>query len=99
MLCLQSNVLISNWLEERELRRTQLKQLLSNKTGGTLKLDAFNRKMATALQEVELTKITEDDGFSHFGDVSGKTCVRARICMGFQTGIHARHMLFAHDCR
>jgi hypothetical protein len=36
----QSSVLIGNWDEERELRRTQLKDLLSKKSSGTLKLDA-----------------------------------------------------------
>lgn len=35
----QSTCLIGNWMEERELRRSQLKALLASKTTGTLKLD------------------------------------------------------------
>uniref|UniRef100_A0A7S0X1Q8 Uncharacterized protein n=1 Tax=Chlamydomonas leiostraca TaxID=1034604 RepID=A0A7S0X1Q8_9CHLO len=63
-----STVLIGNWLEERELRRSALKDLVSKKTTGTLRLDRFHTKMSTALQEVELSK-TQDDPFAHFGDV------------------------------
>eukprot|EP00199_Chlamydomonas_sp_CCMP681_P002151 CAMPEP_0119111138 /NCGR_PEP_ID=MMETSP1180-20130426/34119_1 /TAXON_ID=3052 ORGANISM="Chlamydomonas cf sp, Strain CCMP681" /NCGR_SAMPLE_ID=MMETSP1180 /ASSEMBLY_ACC=CAM_ASM_000741 /LENGTH=424 /DNA_ID=CAMNT_0007097937 /DNA_START=15 /DNA_END=1289 /DNA_ORIENTATION=+ len=64
----QAGTLVSNWMEERELRRTQLKQLLHNKMGGTLRLDSFNSQMSKALQEVELTKVMDDD-YVHFGDV------------------------------
>lgn len=32
--------LIGNWSEDRELQRTLLKQLLANKSTGTLKLDS-----------------------------------------------------------
>mmetsp|Transcript_17107 Transcript_17107/g.36945 ORF Transcript_17107/g.36945 Transcript_17107/m.36945 type:complete len:401 (-) Transcript_17107:72-1274(-) len=64
----QATTLIGGWYEERELRRSILKDLLAKKTTGTLRLDAYHQKMATALAEVELTKVA-DDGYVHFGDV------------------------------
>ncbi|GIL84233.1 hypothetical protein Vretimale_15863 [Volvox reticuliferus] len=60
--------LIGNWAEDRELQRTILKDLLSRNGTGTLKLDAFRQRMASALAEVELTRVA-DDPYLHFGDV------------------------------
>lgn len=64
----QSTTLIGNWNEERELRRSILKDLLCKKTTGTLRLDAYHERMSVALQEVDLTK-TRDDEYVHFGDI------------------------------
>lgn len=37
---LQSGTCLGNWAEERELRRTILKDMMAKKTMGTLRLDA-----------------------------------------------------------
>ncbi|EFJ51617.1 hypothetical protein VOLCADRAFT_87820 [Volvox carteri f. nagariensis] len=60
--------LIGNWAEDRELQRTILKDLLSRKGTGTLKLDAFRSRMSCALSEVALTRVA-DDPYLHLGDV------------------------------
>ncbi|GAX80724.1 hypothetical protein CEUSTIGMA_g8159.t1 [Chlamydomonas eustigma] len=64
----QATSLIGNWLEERELRRSILKECLAKKSSGSLRLDAYHQRMATALAEVELTKVA-DAPYVHCGDV------------------------------
>lgn len=62
------NVLIGNWSEETELKRTVLKDFLQRKEQGTLQIDRFSERMGIALREVELTKAANDH-FVHFGDL------------------------------
>ncbi|KAF5831151.1 flagellar associated protein [Dunaliella salina] len=62
-----ASTLIGNWMEERDLRRTVLQDVVSRKCTATLRLDAFAQRMSAALQEVELTKAA-DDPFVHYGD-------------------------------
>lgn len=64
----QATSLIGNWVEEKELRRSILKDCLGKKSTGSLRLDAYHQRMATALSEVELTKVS-DDPYVHCGDV------------------------------
>jgi hypothetical protein len=64
----QQTTFVGNWQEERELRRSLLKDILSKKLSTSTRLDAYHQRMSTALAEVELTKIA-DDPFVHFGDL------------------------------
>lgn len=64
----QATTLIGNWSEEREVQRAILRDMLAAKTGGTTKIDGHHGRMALALNEVELSKVADDD-LIHFGDV------------------------------
>eukprot|EP00798_Chlamydomonas_sp_ICE-L_P018594 gene18594-25106_t len=64
----QSSTLVGNWNEEREMRRSMMKDLLAKRGSGTMKLDAFGQRMSVALADLELTKMA-DDPYVHFGDI------------------------------
>ncbi|MEW5306868.1 MAG: hypothetical protein WDW36_009305 [Sanguina aurantia] len=63
-----TRTLIHNWAEDRDMQRTLMKELVSRKITGTLKLDSFQQKMASLLEEVSMTT-SSNDGNVHYGDV------------------------------
>lgn len=62
-----TRVQLGNWLEDRELDAILVKDFLARKDRGELKLDAYNRRLARGLQQVDLAK-QGGDGSVRFGD-------------------------------
>ena len=58
---------IGNWNEDLEMEETLLKDYLSKKERGQLKVDMFQKRMNSVLAPVDLTAVKKD-GFVHFGD-------------------------------